>query len=99
GVYQIQVVPIRVDAVVVSGPRQADVGEGRIGRRELGVAVGRQINAREALIVQRVREWQGNGGHRVISVIADVGCTRHDTAANLTYGVLVAGRTRRRGCR
>ena len=41
---QIQVVPVRVDRVVVGGPRQALVGEGRIGGRELGIAVGRQID-------------------------------------------------------
>src|SRR5207342_1783762 len=41
-IYQIQVVPVRVDAVVVGGPRQALVGEGRIGGRELRIAVGRQ---------------------------------------------------------
>jgi hypothetical protein len=37
---QIQVVPVREDRVVVAGPRQADVSKGRIGRGELGIAVG-----------------------------------------------------------
>ena len=41
---QIQVVPIRVDGVVVGEPWQALVGEGRIGGRELRIAVGRQID-------------------------------------------------------
>ena len=55
---QIQVVPIREDRVVVGEPRQTLVGEGRIGGCELRVAVGRQIDAGEALVVQGVREWQ-----------------------------------------
>ena len=41
---QIQVVPIREDGVVVGGPWQALVGEGRIGGCELRIAVGRQID-------------------------------------------------------
>ena len=45
---QIQIVPVRVDGVVVGGPRQALVGEGRVGGRELGIAVGRQIDAGES---------------------------------------------------
>jgi hypothetical protein len=48
---QIQVVPIRVDRVIVAGPRQADVSKGRIRGRKLRVAVGRQINAGKALVV------------------------------------------------
>ena len=58
---QIQVVPVREDRVVVGGPWQALVGEGRIGGCELGIAVGRQIDRGEGLIVQRVREGQGSG--------------------------------------
>ncbi len=84
---QIQVVPVRVDRVVVGGPWQALVGKGRIGCRELRIAVGRQINAGEGLIVQRVREGQRNGGHRIIPVIADVGRAWHDAAAYLIYHV------------
>src|SRR5262249_12631632 len=68
---QIQIIPIWVDRVVVREPRQADVGEGRIRGCKLRIAVGRQINAAKALVVQRVREWQGDGGHRIIPVIAD----------------------------
>ena len=84
---QIKVVPIWVDGEVVGEPRQALVGEGRIRRRELGIAVGRQIDRGEALVVQGVREWQGNGGNRIIPVIADVSRAWHDAAANLIYHV------------
>ena len=48
---QIQVVPIREDCVVVSGPRQTLVGEGRVGGCELRIAVGRQIDVGEGLVV------------------------------------------------
>ena len=41
----------------MGGPRQAFVAEGRIGRHELRIAVGRQIDAGEALVVQG--EWEG----------------------------------------
>ena len=80
---QIQVVPIWEDGVVVGGPWQALVGKSRIGCRELRIAIGREINAGKALVVQRVREWQSHGGHRIIPVIADVGRARHDAAADL----------------
>ncbi len=68
-------------------PWQALVGKGRIGCRELRIAVGRQINAGEGLIVQRVREGQRNGGHRIIPVITDVGRAWHDATAYLIYHV------------
>ena len=84
---QIKVVPIWVDGEVVGEPRQALVGEGRIRRRKLGIAVGRQIDRGEALVVQGVREWQGNGGNRIIPVIADVSRAWHDAAANLIYHI------------
>jgi hypothetical protein len=71
----------------VGGPWQALVGKGCIGCRELGIAVGRQINAGEGLIVQRVREGQRNGGHRIVPVIAYVGRAWHDAAAYLIYHV------------
>ena len=71
----------------MGGPWQALVGKGRIGCRELRIAVGRQVNAGEALVVQREREGQRNGGHRIIPVIADVGRAWHDAAAYLTYHV------------
>ena len=93
---QIQIIPVWRDVVVVGEPRQTTVGEGRIRGRELRVAVGRQINARKALIVQRVREWQRDGDHRVIPVIADVRRAGHDATTYLAYRVLVPWRTRRR---
>ena len=84
---QIQIIPIWVDGVVVGEPRQALVGKGRIGGCELRVAIGREINAGKALVIQRVRKWQGQGGYRIISVIADVGGAWHDAAAYLIYHV------------
>ena len=84
---QIQIIPIWVDGVVVGEPRQALVGKGRIGSCELGIAIGRQINAGEALVVQGKREGQRNGGDRIVPVIADVGRAWHDAAAYLTYHV------------
>src|SRR5262245_23274970 len=89
GVDQIQVVPIRVDRVVMSGPRQALVGEGGIGGCKLRVTVGRQIDARKCLIVDRVREGQRDGSNRIIPVIADVRRAWHNRAAYLSYRVMV----------
>jgi hypothetical protein len=86
---QIQVIPIREDGVVVGGPWQALVSEGGIGGCELGVAVGRQIDRGERLVVHCVREGQRNGGYRIIPVIADVGGAWHDAAADLSYRVMV----------
>ena len=63
------------------------VGKGRVGRRELRIAVGRQIDRGEGLVVQGVREWQRNGGYRIVPVIADVGRAWHDAAAYLIYHV------------
>jgi len=40
-VYQVQVVPIRVDRVIVANPRQATVSKGGVRVGELGIAVGR----------------------------------------------------------
>jgi hypothetical protein len=71
----------------VGDPWQALVGEGGIGGRELRIAVGRQIDVGEGLVVQRVREWQRHGGYRIIPVIADVGRAWHDAAAYLIYHV------------
>ena len=79
----------------MAGPRQATVGEGRIGGCELRIAVGRQIDRVEGLVVQRVREGQRDGGDRVIPVIADVGRAWHDAAGYLLY----AAARPRRGCR
>ena len=96
---QIQVVPVREDRVVVGGPWQALVGKGRVSGRELRVAIGRQINAGEGLIVQRVREGQRDGGDRIIPVIADVGRAWHDTAPYLSDHVLADTSCRRCGSR
>jgi hypothetical protein len=90
GVDQVQVVPVREDGVVVAGPRQASVSEGCIGGRELGITVGRQINAREGLVVQRVREWKRDCGYLIIPVIADVCRSWHDAAPYLLDHVLRA---------
>jgi hypothetical protein len=87
GIDQIQVVPIRVDGVVVGEPRQTLVGKGRIGRCELSVAVGRQIDRGKALIVQREWEGQRHSGDCIIPVITDVRGAWHDAAAYLTYHV------------
>jgi len=46
-----QIIPVRVNAVVVVGPWQTNVGECRICRRELGISVGRDIHAVESLVV------------------------------------------------
>ena len=79
----------------MSEPRQALVSKGRIGGRKLRVAVGRQINAGKVLVVQRVREGQGHGGHRIISMIANVGRARHDAATDLTDHIRTNARRRR----
>ena len=72
----------------MAGPRQALVGEGRIGSCELGVAIGRQINAGETLVVQGEREGQRNGGYRIIPVIAYIHRARHDRTSDLGYADL-----------
>ena len=46
-----------------------------------------RLIAGEALVVQRVREWQRHGGNRIVPVIADVGRAWHDAAAYLIYHV------------
>ena len=92
---QIQVVPVWVDGVVVGEPRQALVGKGRVSGRELRVAIGRQIDAGETLVVQGERERQRNGGHRIVPVIADVGRAWHDAAAYLIYHIRTDARRRR----
>jgi len=76
----------------VGSPRQATVSKGRISGYELSVAVGRQIDRGEALIVQGVREWQGDGGYCIIPVIADVGRAWHDAATYLIEHVLADAR-------
>jgi hypothetical protein len=76
----------------VGEPWQALVGKGRVSGRELRVAIGRQIDRGEALVVQRVREGQRDGGYRIIPVIADVGRAWHDAAAYLIEHVLADAR-------
>ena len=71
----------------MGGPWQTLVGEGGIGGRELRIAVGRQIDAGETLVVQGVREGQRNGDDCIVPVIADVGGAWHDAAAYLIYHV------------
>jgi hypothetical protein len=82
------VIPVREDGVVVRGPRQrTDIGEGRVGSRELRIAVGRHVDAVKGLVVQGVRERQRNGGYLIVSVIAAIGRAWHDIAAYLIYHV------------
>ena len=100
---QIEVVPVREDRVVVSGPWQALVGERGVRSRELSVTVRRQIDRGETLVIQSVREGQRDSDHRIIPVIADVSRAWHDAAADLTYSVLTyassCSRCRRRSSR
>jgi hypothetical protein len=86
-VYQVQVVPVRVDRVIVAVPRQATVSKGGVRGFELGIAVGRQIDAGESLVVQRVTEGKHDVSYGIIPVITDVRCAWHDAAANLSYYV------------
>jgi len=93
----------------VLGPGQANIGKGRIGGHELGIAVGRQVNAGEGLVVQGERERERDGGDAVVAMIAGVRCAWHYTAAYLNYCKTCAryrrwGRCRRKrwrwaGCR
>src|SRR5262249_54455621 len=85
---QIQVVPVREDGVVVATPRQATVGKGRIVGHKLGIAIGRQIDTREGLVIQGEREGQHDRGHLIIPVISYVGGARHNRTAELRYGNL-----------
>jgi hypothetical protein len=89
------VVKVWEDAVVVGEPRQANVSEGGICSRELGIAVGRQIDARVRVAIERVSEGERDGGYQIIRVIADVRRPRHDIAPYLRYGVMVLRRATR----
>lgn len=88
------VLPVREDRKVVAEPRQANVSFGVIRCRELCITVGRQIDRVERVVVQSVREWQRNGGDRIMSVIADVGFPWDATALYLTYHILADTRCR-----
>ena len=84
------VIPVREDGVVVSSPRQrARVNPKDIRGGELGIAVGRQIDGVEGLVVHRVTEGERDGGYQVIRMVADVRRARHDTAPYLRYDVMV----------
>jgi len=107
GVDQKQIAPVREDRVVVTGPRQADVREGGVRSRELGIAVGRQIDRGEGMVVQGEREGEWYGGDAVVTMIAGVHVARHNVSAYLNYCKTCArrwGRRRRKrrrraGCR
>jgi hypothetical protein len=79
----------------VGEPRQALVAKGRIRCCELRIAVGRQIDRGETLVVQGEREGQRDRGYRIIPVIADVSRAWHDAAANLIYHIRTDARRRR----
>ena len=88
------VVPVREDGEVVAEPRQANVSPGVIRCRKLRIAVGRQIDRVERVVVQSVREWQRNGRDRIIPVIADVGFPWHATILYRIYHVFADARCR-----
>src|SRR6266404_4761637 len=90
-VYRVQVVPIWEDRVVMSGPWQANVGKVSIRRRELGIAVRRQIHRVKGLIIKRKGEGQRKCGDAVVAMIADIRRARHDTAGSLNDIVARAG--------
>ena len=91
-----QVIPVEEDGVVVAVPRQTDVSEGVLRGRELGVAVGRQIDGCVSLIVERERKGKRKVSDYVIPVVARVCRARHTTAAYLIYRVLADARCWRR---
>src|ERR1043166_2166566 len=91
-----QILPVGEDGVVVAVPWQADISEGILRGRKLGIAVGRQSDARVSLIVERERKGERNVGDYVIPVIAGVCRARDTTAAYLIYRVLADARCWRR---
>ena len=87
------VIPVGEDGIIVGGPRQrTDIGESRVGSRELRIAVGRHVDAVKGLVVQGVGERQRNGGYLVVSVIAAIDRARHDASAYLSEHVLADAR-------
>src|SRR5438094_129901 len=62
--------PVRSDRIGGASFRQAGYPEAVVGRSEGDVAVGANSRAVEALIVQRVGEWEGNDRADVIAVVA-----------------------------
>ena len=91
GVYiRALVVPIGEDRVVVVGPWQrARVNPEVICGYELHVTIGRHIDSRIGLIVQRVRERQRNCCYLIVPMVANVRGACHDAAAYLRYVVVV----------
>ncbi len=65
----------------MSGPRQANVGKGSIRRRELGIAVRRQIHRVKGLIIKRKGEGQRKCDDAVGAM--NVGRAWHDATAYL----------------
>jgi hypothetical protein len=81
----------------VGCPWQASIKQGRIRGRKLGIAIGRQINARESRGIEGIRERQRDSGYLIVPVIADICGARHDTPAYLSYVVMVLRRATRYG--
>ena len=80
-----QIIPVRVNAVVVVGPWQTNVGECRICCRELGISVRRDIQAVESLVVQHKTERKWDVGYYIVAVITGICRAWHDAAAYLNY--------------
>jgi hypothetical protein len=91
-----QVVPVGEDGVVVAVPGQADVSEGSLRRRELGVAVGGKIDGCVSLIVERERKGKWKVSDYIVPVVTRVCRARHTIAAYLIYRVLADARCWRR---
>jgi hypothetical protein len=72
----------------MTGPWQALIGEGRVGGRELRIAVGGQVDRGEALVVQREWERQRNSSDRIIPVIAYINGAGHDRTGDRCYADL-----------
>src|SRR5882724_9263334 len=83
------VIPVRQDGVVVGEPWQANVYPIDICGHELGIAVGRHIDAVKGLVIQRITERQTDKRSAVIGVIPDVRRTWLDTATDLGYVVMI----------
>src|SRR6266446_4450737 len=86
---RVLVVPVWIDGVVMAEPWQALVDEGGIRGRELGIAVGRQSQRIECLVIQGVGEGQCHRGGAVVAMVADVRVAWDDTGLYLIYVVMV----------
>lgn len=96
-----QIVPIGEDGVIVAEPREANIRKGRVRGRELRIAIRRQIDAVEALVIERETKGEREHGYLIIPVIADIRPAWHDVAAYLNYRKICAryrrwGRRRRK---